>query len=451
MACIDWGWKALSHTPARGCGYADQGDATKETQTRFLFSTDPPYFDNIGYADLSDFFYVWLRRSLGDVYPDLFGTLVTPKVDELIATPYRHGGSKKKATAFFEEGLGKVFKRMRSQAIPGFPTTIYYAFKQSETEAGGEEDAEQQTASTGWETMLQGLIDAGFTINGTWPTRTELANRMIASGTNALASCIVLVCRPRPDDAPGVSRRDFLAHLRLEIKPALAKLTQGNIAPVDLAQAAIGPGMAVFSRYSEVLESSGKPMSVRTALGLINQALDSAFEEQEGWYDQQTRWAVTWFSQCGFQEGPYGDAETLATAKDAPVNTMVGAGIIRSGGGKVKLLTRDELPKSYDPEKGDKTTIWEATQYLARSLDQDGELGAARMMRRFRESRPELDIDRARELAYRLYAICDQKRWTQEARVYNALVLSWSDIEAVSQTDEARWDIKAETTNLFSE
>lgn len=436
---VDSGARMLDgHAPGL-LGSSDQADATKQTRQPFLFSTDPPYFDNIGYADLSDFFYVWLRRTLGDVYPDLFSTVVTPKTDELIATPYRHEGSKEKATQFFETGLREVFRRMRNQGIPEYPTTVYYAFKQSETEGDDEDDGSTETASTGWESMLQGLVDTGFAINGTWPTRTELANRMIASGTNALASCIVLVCRPRTDSAESINRRQFVSILGQELKPALVKLTQGNLAPVDLAQAVIGPGMGVFSRYSAVLEADGEPMRVRTALGLINEALDRALEEQEGWYDPQTRFAVTWFQQRGFQEGPYGDAEGLAVRYSAPVGTLVEAGIIRSGAGKVKLFSREELRADYDPATDPRTTIWEAAQYLGRALDEHGESGAARMMRRFRESKPDLDVERARDLAYRLYAICDQKKWLQEARVYNALVLSWSDIEAVSQTDDAQW------------
>ena len=435
-----WIVKCLQTWAGLGNGFSDQADATKQTEQVYLFSTDPPYFDNIGYADLSDFFYVWLRRSLQHVYPHLFSTLVTPKSDELIATSYRHDGSKAQATQFFETGLRKVFSRMRVQGLPEFPSTIYYAFKQSETEEDDEDaDGSSETASTGWETMLQGLLDTGFQINGTWPTRTELANRMIASGTNALASCIVLVCRPRHDSAESINRRQFVSILGQELMPALAKLTQGNLAPVDLAQAVIGPGMAVFSRYSAVLEADGKPMRVRTALGLINEALDRALEEQEGWYDPQTRFAVTWFQQRGFHEGPYGDAEGLAVRYSAPVGTLAEAGIIRSGGGKVKLFSREELHADYDPATDPRTTIWEVTQYLVRALDENGESGAARMMRRFRESKSDLDVERARDLAYRLYAICDQKKWLQEARGYNALVLSWSDIEAVSQTDDAQW------------
>lgn len=404
-----------------------------------LLSTDPPYFDNIAYADLSDFFYVWLRRSLRDVYPELFSTLATPKTDELVAMAYRHGGNRDAATKYFEIGLQQVFRRMRTDSPTNFPTSIYYAFKQAESEESEGGDAPADVASTGWETMLQGLVESGYAVNGTWPTRTELGNRMVASGTNALASCIVLVCRPRASEAETINRRQFVSLLTQELRPALVKLTQGNIAPVDLAQAAIGPGMAVFSRYATVLEADGKPMKVRKALEEINRALAKVLEEQDGWYDPQTRFAVTWFDQRGFQEGPYGEAETLAVAKDAPVSTLADAGIARSGGGKVKLFTREELDPNYDPARDQRTTIWEATQYLVRELDLRGELGAARMMRRYRESKPNLDIDRARELAYRLYAICDQKKMTQEARGYNALVLSWSDIEAVSQTDDAAW------------
>ncbi len=436
--------EALRGVPLGITGASVQGDATVPTRSKLIFSTDPPYFDNIGYADLSDFFYVWLRRSLATVHPELFPTLVTPKADELIATPYRHGGSRERATEFFETGLRRVFARMRDQGLPEYPTTIYYAFKQSETEESDDEDEGFETASTGWETMLQGLVDSGFAINGTWPSRTELARRFVGQDANALASCIVLVCRQRGEDVETIHRRQFLSLLRQELKPALIKLTQGNVAPVDLAQAAIGPGMAVFSRYAAILEADGSPMRVRTALTLINQALDEALEEQEGWYDPETRWAVTWFTQRGFSDGPSGEAILLSTAKDTALNAMERAGFIKAIGGKVKLLDREELATDYDPESDPKTTIWEATQYLVRELETHGEVGAARMMRRYRETKADLDVERARELAYRLYAICDQKRWTNEARGYNALVLSWSDIEAVSQKDEAKWETQPE-------
>ena len=288
-----------------------QSDATdlRNWKSPPVISTDPPYYDNIGYADLSDFFYVWLRRSLSTVYPSLFSTLVTPKATELIASPYRHGGSKVRAQCFFEDGLGRAFSRMRETHHHEFPLTVYYAFKQAETEDDIDSDDDLHenglaTASTGWETMLAGLIRSGFGITGTWPMRTELGNRMIGRGTNALASSIVLVCRPRPDNASLATRKEFITALRRELPEALRNLQRGNIAPVDLAQAAIGPGMAVFTRYAKVIESDGSPMTVRTALGIINQVLDEVLAEQEGEFDADTRWALAWFEQFGMGEGP---------------------------------------------------------------------------------------------------------------------------------------------------
>jgi len=314
------------------------GDLLSENVICSLISTDPPYYDNIGYADLSDFFYVWLRRSLGKIYPSLFSTLLVPKARELIATPYRFEGSKQKAQQFFEQGLGKAFASIRAAGHPDYPATVYYAFKQAESEhdVDGPGDA-TVIASTGWETMLAGLIDAGFTITGTWPMRSELGNRMIASGTNALASSIVLVCRPRPTGAPRTDRRDFLNRLKRELPDALRTMRHGNVAPVDLAQAAIGPGMAIFSQYSRMLEADGTPMRVRTALGLINRALDEARGEQEGAFDAGTRWLVDWFEQYGMGEGPYGVAETLSKAKntrgDGPARLQGRQGAAAHAGG----------------------------------------------------------------------------------------------------------------------
>jgi len=289
--------KALDRVPAEPEGLASQRDAAsrKNGTACFMVSTDPPYYDNIGYADLSDFFYVWLRRSLRDVYPDLFGTLLVPKVDEMIASPYRFGGSKAKAEHFFRDGLGRAFDRVHESTSAAYPVSIYYAFKQSETDEAASDGGLAVSVSTGWETMLVGLLHAGFTILGTWPMRSELSNRMLASGTNALASSIVLVCRPRPEDAPIATRGEFLRALRRELPRALRTLQQGNIAPVDLAQATIGPGMAIFSRYSKVMEAGGDAMTVRTALGIINGALDEVLAEQESEYDPSTRWAVAWF------------------------------------------------------------------------------------------------------------------------------------------------------------
>jgi putative DNA methylase len=407
-------------------GIVKQSDATAVMigAASSLISTDPPYYDNIVSADLSDFFYVWLGRSLDKRFPNVISTLLTPKAQELVATPYRFGGNKQKAKEFFEEGLGKAFARMRETANPEYPLTVYYAFKQSETEDDEDENqVNSAIASTGWETMLEGLIKAGFSINGTWPMRTELSNRTVASGTNALASSIVLVCRPRPETAPSATRRQFLNELKRELPDALHTLQQGNIAPVDLAQASIGPGMAIYSRYSQVLEADGTPMRVRTALQLINQTLDEYLSEQEGEFDADTRWALTWFEQNQYKEGLYGDAETLSKAKNTSVSGLVTGGILTAKGGKVRLLRRDELPENWNPATDNRTSDWEATQYLIRTLDQKGESGTAALLAQLGD-RGEV----ARDLAYRLYNICDRKGWTSEAIGYNSLVISWSEI-----------------------
>ncbi len=421
-------------------GHVGQRDAVHhgDGDKKYLLATDPPYYDNVPYADLADFFYVWLRHTLGAVYPDLFGTMLTPKAHELIADPFRHG-SKDESRKFFEQGMGKVFARMRETAHPDYPITVIYAFKQSESDEGDDgltdSDGNSNTtlASTGWETMLEGLIGAGHQITGTWPMRTELANRMRGQGSNALASSIALVCRPRPETAATVTRPEFHRILKRELPRALIALQQGNVAPVDLQQSAIGPGMAVYSRYKSVLEASGKSMTVRTALQLINQTLDEVLAEQEGTYDEPTRWAVTWFSQYGFSEAQFGKADDLARAKNVAVEGLASDGIVRSGGGVVKLLARDELPADYDPAKDKRVTVWEATQYLARELDQRGLESAGRMMARFRNAHPDMEVERARDLAYRLFDISEKKKWSAEARPYNALVASWSDIEAQSQ------------------
>ena len=391
-----------------------------------LISTDPPYYDNIGYADLSDFFYVWLRRSLRDVFPDLFSTLLVPKAQELVATPYRFDGSRKKAERFFEQGLGRAFEHMKQTHSPEYPLTVYYAFKQAESEEsdGDGRGAGHILASTGWETMLEGLLGAGFLIDGTWPMRSELSNRILASGTNALASSIVLVCRPRPENAPLATRKEFVTRLKRDLPDALKKLQQGSIAPVDLAQATIGPGMAVFSSYAKVLEPDGSAMTVRTALGLINQALDEVLHEQESEYDQDTRWAVAWFEEMGTSLGEYGRAETLSKAKNTSVAGLQQAGILEAKGGKVRLLKRDELPENWDPAQDSRLTVWEVTQHLIRALDTQGEQGAAALLRRVGLGYGEI----ARDLAYRLYTVCERKKWAQEASAYNSLVVAWPEI-----------------------
>lgn len=414
-------------------GRSTQCDATnvRSDVVNTIISTDPPYYDNIGYADLSDFFYIWLRRSLQGIYPDLFSTMLVPKAAELVATPYRFNGSKEKAKRFFEEGLKSAFTHIRKVAHKDYPLTVYYAFKQTESTTA--EDSEEETvSSTGWETMLEGLIRSGFAITGTWPMRTESPGRAVARGTNALASSIVLVCRPRPENAPRITRRDFLRALKRELPDALRKLQQGNIAPVDLAQAAIGPGMAVFSRYGKVIESDGTPMRVRTALALINQTLDEFLAEQEGEFDGDTRWAVSWFEQHGMEQGPYGEAETLSVARNTSVSGLVEAGILEAKAGKVRLLKREELKADWDPETDKRSSVWEITQYLIRALETQGERGAAALLRKLGARG-----DATRDLAYRLYTICERKGWAQEALAYNSLVVAWPEITRLARDESS--------------
>ena len=421
-AMLDWVRKCINQMPAACGSYVSQENAQDQAVSiNKLVSTDPPYYDNIGYADLSDFFYVWLRRSLRSVFPDLFATLAAPKTDELVADSYRHG-SKEKAEKFFLAGMTLAMQRLADQAHSAFPVTVYYAFKQSESRS------DDGVASTGWETFLGAVIHAGFAVTGTWPMRTELGNRMVGMGTNALASSIVLVCRPRPADAPVSTRREFVDALKAELPEALRQMQSGNIAPVDLAQAAIGPGMAVFTRYAKVLDASGEALSVRDALALINQTLDEVLAEQEGDFDADTRWALAWFEQSGFDDGDYGVAETLSTAKNTSVSGMVEAGVLSSGAGKVRLLRPGELPDDWDPESDTRLIVWEAVHHLVRAHDKEGEDAAASLM-----SKLGPNAEAARELAYRLYRICDQKNRSQEALGYNALVQSWPEVARLAQ------------------
>jgi putative DNA methylase len=382
-----------------------------------VISTDPPYYDNIGYADLSDFFYVWIRKTTRDVFPELFSTLLVPKEEELIASPFRFNGSSEDATAHFEIGLMNVFEQLRNTSLPEYPLTIYYAFKQAETVIG------EGVASIGWETMLNGLLEAGYAIVGTWPMRTERSVRTVSLGTNALASSIVLVCRPRPEDAPVTSRRQFVAALRQELPKKLCNIQSGYIAPVDLAQASIGPGMAVYSRYAQVLEPNGERLTVRTALQLINQMLDEFLAETEGDVDADTRFAVDWFKQYGFQPGPFGTADVLARAKNTSVQGLQDAGVLTSSAGKVQLLAWDELDAGWDPTTDRRPTAWEATHHLIERLNTHGEAGAALLLAKM----PADLAAAARQLAYRLYSICERKGWAEHARDYNALVVSWSE------------------------
>lgn len=425
---VDGVGKTLLGLPGSGEGVCRQLDAVAAASvwSDAIIATDPPYYDNISYADLIDFFYIWLRRSLSRVYPSLFATLVTPKAQELIASPYRHGGIKEQAARFFESGMGEAFAAARKIHNPDYPAVVYYAFKQSETE--DEEDGDgggggAENASTGWETMLEGMIRAGFAVSGTWPSRTEGGTRLIAMGTNALASSIVLSCRPRPSDAPLATRREFLNTLKRELPEALKHLQRGSIAPVDLAQAAIGPGMAIFTRYAKVMEADGSPMSVRQALALINQTLDEVLAEQEGEFDADTRWALAWFEQFGMDEGAFGIADVLARAKNAAVNGLVDAGLIAARAGKVRLLKRSELPSEWNPVTDNKVRHWEVAQHLIRALESEGEVVAADLLRKV-GGMGEI----ARDLAYRLYSLCERKKWAGEALAYNGLVVAWPEI-----------------------
>lgn len=417
-------------------GYALQIDAATLNKTyKSVFSTDPPYYDNIGYADLSDFFYVWLRRSLQHVYPELFSTMLVPKAQELVATPYRHG-SRENAETFFLEGMTQAIHKISEAAHPAFPVTIYYAFKQSEHDYDG-------TASTGWETFLEAVIKAGFSLTGTWPIRTEKTGRIIGIDTNALASSIVLVCRPRHIDAQVATRRDFLNSLKREMPPALRKLQQGNIAPVDLAQASIGPGIEIFSRYAKILESDGTVMRVRTALSLINQILDEVLADQEGDFDADTGWAVAWFDQFAFNDGPFGEAEILCTAKNTSISGLQLAGIVISKAGRVRLLRVDEMPTDWDPATDKRPTVWETAHHLIRRLNQS-EASAADLLSKLNSSVAEA----ARELAYRLYSICERRKRSIEAQAYNALVLSWPEIIRLSQEPGRK---RLQQSELFGE
>ncbi|MEI7636572.1 MAG: DUF1156 domain-containing protein [Syntrophus sp. (in: bacteria)] len=435
--CMEWVERVVQNLVPGNVGTVQLADAqTQGISADRIVSTDPPYYDNIAYADLSDYFYVWLRRSLKPVFPDLFTTLAVPKAEELVATPYRHG-SKEKAEAFFLEGMTQAMHRLAEQAHLAFPVTIYYAFKQSES------DGVNGAASTGWETFLDAVFRAGFAVTGTWPIRTERGARSIGIGANALASSIILVCRKRSTDAPTATRREFVTALKAELPIALAHLQHGNIAPVDLAQAAIGPGMAIYTRYARVLDAEGKPLSVREALTLINQTLDEALAKQEGDFDADSRLAVAWFEQSGFEEGEYGVAEVLSKAKNTSVSGMVEAGILVSSHGKVRLLRPDELPANWDPRTDKRLTVWEGVHHLIRALEVGGEGAAAALVAKL-GAKAEI----ARELAYRLYTLCERKKRAMEALSYNGLVQSWPEIirlagqvgkSIAGETDEFDW------------
>lgn len=433
---LEWVYKCLLEFPAGEFGEASQFDAQSDCGLQeIMVSTDPPYYDNISYAILSDYFYIWMRQSLKNIYPDLFRTMLVPKAEELIAAPHRFEGSVDRARDFFEDGMLETCKRIFQYARDDVPVTIYYAYKQSETDG-------DQTSSSGWETMLSAIIQAGFAITGTWPMRTEMANRSIASGTNALASSIVLVCRKRPDDAPVCTRRDFINTLKRELRPALQKLQASNIAPVDLTQSAIGPGMGVYSRYSKVLEADGTPMSIRSALQIINQELDLYFNEQDGELDKESRFCVELYTQCAFNDIKFGEADVLARAKNTSVDKLRADGALYSERGVVRLRTREELPEQVDREKG----IWLLTQQLTRAMETDGVDGAAKIVSEFTTSEPE----RAKALAYRLFNLAERRGWAGEAFAYNSLIVAWPDVQSRATQLSAAWN-NAEQQSLFQQ
>lgn len=419
LESVGWVAKALDRLTGTTPGFATQASADARPVKGFLISTDPPYYDNIGYSDLSDYFYVWLRRSLRPIHPNLLSTMLVPKAEELVANPYRYGG-KDGAKDFFERGFREVFARARESALPDFPITVYYAFKQSESTEGGE-------ASTGWETLLEGMLGSGWSVTATWPLRSELSNRMLSQGTNALASSIVLALRPRPEDAPRTDRRRFIAALKGELPRALKELQQGAIAPVDLPQAAIGPGMAVFSRYAAVLEDDGSKMSVRAALSRINEVLDEVLTEQEGDFDPDTRFAIAWFRQYGFDAGLYGDADNIARARVASIEHLDRAGILTSRAGKVTLISPDNLDTNYDPATDPLISTWEVVMHLTRLLAAEGIPSASALLARVPAS---VERDLCKELAFLLFSVSETRKQTKLAVEFNALGTAWNEIAA---------------------
>lgn len=431
---VDWVQRVLARlTSARqDRGVARQADAASMSSERGLISTDPPYYDNIGYSDLSDFFYVWLRRSLKNVHSKLLSTVLVPKAEELVANPYRHYG-KDGAKEFFESGFREVFTRVRRSALEDFPITVYYAFKQSDTGVDG-------SASTGWETLLEGMIQAGWEITSTWPVRSELANRMIGKGANALASSIVLSLRPRPIGAPTTDRRGFFAALRAELPDALQNLQHGAIAPVDLPQAAIGPGMAVFSHYGRVIDDDGSRMTVRSALASINEILDQVLSEQEGDFDSHTRFAVTWYKQHGYATGKFGDANNIAQARNTSVDGLTNAGVLKSAAGKASLVAPAELPDDYDILADNSVSQWEVLHHLIAFLDKKLERGGIPAAGKFiaevraREDDP-IDLDLVKELAYLLFADAEANGFTEDAIAFNTVATSWPEILDASRSE----------------
>jgi putative DNA methylase len=399
----------------------EQKDAreAKFPEKPVLIVTDPPYFEAIGYADLSDYFYPWLRLALREVYPDLFVTIGAPKAGELIANPYIHD-SEADAKSYFIDGFREVFARLAEGRDNSLPMLIVYAHKETEVEQGGE-------VSSGWEAMLEAVTQAGLAVVATWPIHGAAAGRVRSRGSNALATYVVLVCRPRLESAERVSRREFVAKLRTDLAPAVKLLQSAAIAPVDMAQAVIGPGMGVFTGFRSVLESDGTQMSIRSALILINSILAEVLDEQEGEFDADTRWSITWFEQFQFDEAPSGEADSLARAKVTSIDGLERAGVVATRGGTCRLRRRDELSDDYDPARDTRATVWEAVQHLVKQLLEGGEEKAANLFAQLP------NVETARDLAYRLYAICERKGWAEEGGAYNDLVVSWPEIAKLAQ------------------
>jgi putative DNA methylase len=414
--------KVLDYSIPAFAGRVSQQDAAlvREVKSLCIYSTDPPYYDNIYYADLSDFFYVWLRRSLRAVYPNLMATIAVPKSDELVATPHIHG-SKQKAEEFFLHGMTEAMHNLAIQAHPAAPVTIYYAFKQSETEG------DEGTSSTGWETFLDAVLKSGLSITGTWPMRTERSTRSVSIGTNSLASSIILVCRPRAKGVGTISRRQFVRMLTETLPVALDTMTRESeglhspVAPVDLSQAIIGPGMAIFSRYDAVLEADGTPMTVKTALQLINRFL------AEDDFDSDTQFCLHWFDQHGWETAKFGEADILARAKGTSVAGVQQAGVIESGGGNVRLLKWREYPADWNPATDVRLPVWEALHQLIRAYNAEGDSGAAKVLAAVAGK-----AEASRQLAYRLYTLSERAGRAEDARAYNEVVTGWSGIESAA-------------------
>jgi len=424
---IDWVMKSIQNfiPAAPGCIEQCEAQELSSAPSDAVFSTDPPYYDNIGYADLADFFYIWMKRTIGPIYPDLFSTMQTPKASELVATPYRHG-SKEAAESFFIEGMTNAMNKVATLSSSKAPITIYYAFKQSEVEQEG-------IASTGWATFLEAVLAAGLTVVGTWPIRTE-RDTGLKSGMNVLASSVVLVCRKRASDAQSITRSEFVRSLTRELPSALVELQAASIPPADMPQSAIGPGMGVFSRYKAVLEADDSPMTVKTALQLINTELDEYLGGIQGEFDADTRFAITWFEQNGMGKGDYGAADNLARARGISVDSAKHAGIVESQAGKVRILKRDELLEDWEPNSDTHLTIWECLQYLVQKHEKYGiAYETALLLKKIGDK-----ADAAKDLAYCLYDICANKRQdAKEATAYNALIADWTELtrEAASIHD----------------